>query len=64
MQNFNITSKGIPVSIRLGEYNIQGQRQKHLEHHEATTITYTYILINHLKGRSIKKRMARLGVFF
>ena len=31
--NFNITSKGIPVSILLGEYNnIQGQRQKHLEH--------------------------------
>ena len=41
--NYNINSKGIPVSILLGEYNnIQGQRrQKHLQHHEATTITYT-----------------------
>lgn len=41
--NYNITSKGIPVSILLGEYNnIQGQRQKYLQHHEATTITYTH----------------------
>ena len=41
--NYNITSKDIPVSILLGEYNnIQGQRQNHLQHREATTITYTH----------------------
>ena len=41
--NYNITSKDIPVSILLGEYNnIQGQHRNHLQHHEATTITYTH----------------------